>query len=148
MSDETTIRVLCVDDHEDTAHYYRVALRLEPDMECVGLAASTEGLLELVEQTQPTVVLLDLVIPGCDSLAALSDLRARFPDLVIVVNTGLQVPELVVQARERGANAFHVKGLELWDTVLAIRSAVALGPRAFTPPRGMEDALPPLDASS
>lgn len=149
MNEPPTIRVLCVDDHEDTAHYYRIALKLEPDMTCVGIAATTEGLLELVEQARPTVVLLDLVIPGCDSLTALSSLRASFPDLVIVVNTGLQDPELVAEARKRGANAFHVKALELQDTFASIREAAARGPRAFMPPRGWEDATPPrLDASS
>lgn len=137
MSQETTIRVLCVEDHEDTAQYYRVALGLEPDMECVGLAATTAGLVELVERLRPTLVLLDMLIPGCDSLAALGELRARFPELVIVVCTGLQQPELVQAAHDRGANGFHVKGLELQDTITVIRTAARRGPRAFAGPSGL-----------
>lgn len=144
MSD-TKIRVLCVEDHEATASFYRLALGLEADIEHVGNRESTVGLVEAVRAARPDVVLLDLRIPGCDSLAALSELRASHPALVIMVVSGLDDPRVVDEAFARGASAFFLKSFDIDELPKAIRRAAA-GERVDTRrshARGRFDARPP-----
>ena len=127
------IRVLCVDDHEATTSFYRLALDLEPDMEFVGSRRSTEGLLQAVEATRPSVLLLDLLIPGCDSLQALAEIRSHFPSLVILVASGLDEGDVVEEVFRRGGSGFFLKSLDLSDLVTMIRRAAA-GERVNTGP--------------
>src|SRR5262245_4773456 len=92
---ESKIRVFCVEDDPATSRYYQLALRDEPDLEFVGAQESTDGLLEKVDSLRPHVALLDLLIPGCEPLDTLSELRARHPELVVVVVSGLDDPRVV-----------------------------------------------------
>lgn len=128
------IRVFCVDDHEGTSSLYRLAMELESDMEFVGSLASTEGLLQAVEAARPSVLLLDLVIPGCDTLEALRKLRARFPALVVLVVSGLDAGDIVAEAFRCGASGFLLKTMDLDELTPVIRRAAA-GERVNTGPR-------------
>ena len=119
------LRVFCVDDDPDTSTFYRLALELEPDMELVGSHESTVGLNEAVADARVSILLLDLLIPGCDSLQALADLRARFPDLPVLVVSGLDEPTVVAEAFRRGANGFFLKTMDLGNLVDAIRRTAA-----------------------
>ena len=83
------------------------------------------GLLDTIAETQPSIVLLDLRIPGCDSLAALAEVRARHPELVVMVVSGFDDPEVVAEAFTHGASGFFVKSMDLEALPGAIRSAVA-----------------------
>jgi DNA-binding NarL/FixJ family response regulator len=141
------IRVFCVDDHEETSGFYRIALEFESDMKLVGSLPSTEGLLLAVEATRPSVLLLDLVIPGCDALAALEKLRARFPDLVILVVSGLEESDVVAEAFRRGASGFFLKTMDLRGLTSVIRRAAA-GERVNTGPKTRSVGGPTLGGES
>ena len=119
------IRVFCVDDDESTVAYYRIAFSIEPDMELVGSSPSTKGLLEAVAAARPTVVLLDLLIPGYDSLEALEELHARWPDLAILIVSGLESDEKVREAFERGARGFFLKATDPTELTAVIRRTAA-----------------------
>jgi DNA-binding NarL/FixJ family response regulator len=138
--EDQKIRVLCVEDDEATASFYRISLNLEPDMQHVGNRSSTEGLLEAVRAARPTVVLLDFRIHGSDSLAALSELRAQFPTLVVIVVSGMDDPKVVDEAFARGASAFFLKGIDLERLPQTIRRAAA-GERfnSRPEPRGLRE---------
>src|ERR1700753_2739252 len=73
------IRVLIVDDHPAVRRGLRTFLELADDLEVTGEAADGPTALELIEQTTPDVVLLDMVLPGMDGVAVLHELRRRGP---------------------------------------------------------------------
>ena len=121
------IRVFCVEDDEATARLYRLTLEVEADMEFVGSRASTEGLLQELEleAVQPSVLVLDLLIPGCDALEALAEIRAGFPALPVLVVSGLDEGDVVEEAFRRGASGFFLKTMDLTDLTSAIRRTAA-----------------------
>ena len=128
------IRVFCVDDDKAATSFYQLAFSFEPDMEFVGSRASTEDLLKAVEAAQPSILLLDLLIPGCDTLATLSELRARFPNVMVLVVSGLDDEDVVNEIFRRGASGFSLKTMDFSDLTAVIRRTAA-GERVHADPR-------------
>jgi DNA-binding NarL/FixJ family response regulator len=128
------IRVFCVDDDESTVAFYRIAFSIEPGMEFAGSLPSPRGLLAAVEQARPTVVLLDLLIPGHDTLEALAELHARCPELAVLVVSGLESDEAVTRAFECGASGFFLKATDPTQLTAVIRR-IAAGERVDTTSR-------------
>lgn len=119
------IKVFCVDDNPATLNLYQVVFELERDMEYAGGLESTESLTEALEVVRPSILLLDLSIPGCDTLEDLAQIRARFPDLAILVASGHDDDRIVEEAFTHGASGFLLKTTHLADSVAAIRRVVA-----------------------
>jgi two-component system response regulator YesN len=128
------IRVFCVDDDESTVAFYRIAFSIEPDLQFAGSLPSTKGLLAAVEEARPSVLLLDLLIPGQDSLAALEQLHARWPELAVLIVSGLESDEAVARAFERGARGFFLKATDPSQLTAVIRR-IAAGERVDTSSR-------------
>jgi DNA-binding NarL/FixJ family response regulator len=118
------LRVLLVDDHPLMLDVLRVVLETQDDISVVGEARSGEKVLALVGQTGPDVVLLDVRMPGMDGLTVLEQLRESFPSVAVVMLSGIEDPELVRAALERGAAAFLLKQLDPRDLAAAIRGVV------------------------
>lgn len=117
------IRIFLVDDQEEANRFCQLMWSFEPDLELVGSRTTTDGLVEALAATRPSLLVLDLLIPGCDSLAALSEVRARFPSLVVLVASGLDDADIVKEVLRRGASGFFVKSLDLSDLTSLIRRA-------------------------
>jgi two-component system response regulator NreC len=123
-----TIRVALVDDHHLIREGLRLVLQGEQGFEIVGEAADHASAIELVLGGQPDVLVLDLTFPEGDAMPLLRELRARAPDLRIVILTMHSDPETVRQALAAGAAGYLVKGAQSRELVEAIR-AVARGDR-------------------
>src|SRR5205807_6307527 len=81
------IRVLLADDHAVVREGLRAFLELQDGIEVVGEAADGREAIEAVEAQRPDVVLMDLVMPRVDGLAAMRILRDRVPSARVVVLT-------------------------------------------------------------
>src|SRR3989304_61470 len=77
--DIAKIRVLIADDHQVVRQGLLTFLELQPDIVVVGEAADGLAAVEMVQQLQPHVVLMDLVMPGLDGIAATRKIRAQQP---------------------------------------------------------------------
>jgi DNA-binding NarL/FixJ family response regulator len=117
--------VLLVDDHRLMLEAMRVSLEREDDLDVVGETTSGAAVANLVGQTGPDVVLLDVRMPGIDGLTVLEQVRARYPSVAVVMFSGLDDPALVRAALERGASAFVLKHVEPRDLAAAIREVVS-----------------------
>ena len=88
--------------------------------QCAAIMDSTE-VEAWLEQNPCDAVILDIVMPKLDGLALISIIRGRFPNLPIVVFTGLGFDEEMMQAtKDAGANGYVSKGLGPSDIYLAL----------------------------
>lgn len=88
-------------------------------------AASSIETMRLVEQTEVDLVVLDIGLADEDGLKLLTTLKARQPDLRVVMLTGMGfVEELLQEATQKGADGYVSKLLPLEELLLAIQRAL------------------------
>ncbi|MFL5643213.1 MAG: response regulator [Chloroflexota bacterium] len=119
------IRVLIVDDHAMVRRGMRDFLELHDDLEVVGEAANGREALAQVAALLPDVVVMDLLMPDLDGIAATAQLKALHPAIEVVVITSFIEEERITAALEAGASGFLLKDAEADDLAAAIRSARA-----------------------
>ena len=79
-----SIRVLLVDDDAMVRHGLRSALEVYPCLEVVGEASDGEEAVASVEKAQPTVVVIDIIMPKMDGIAATRLIKIRHPQIAII----------------------------------------------------------------
>jgi len=117
------IRLLLVDDHKVVRNGLKIFISLYDDIELVGEAKNGEEALNLCGETNPDVILMDLMMPVMDGSTATQLIRQQYPTIQIVVLTSFEAEELVQQAMEAGAIGYLYKDVEEEELVNAIRSA-------------------------
>jgi DNA-binding NarL/FixJ family response regulator len=127
------IRVLIADDHPMVRQGLRVFLELEPDLEVVGEASDGAEAAELTAQLLPDVVLLDLVMPGVDGLAALETLAEQGLAERVLVVTSFGEYRSALPALRSGARGYISKEVDPAALATAVRAVAAghvlLGPQ-------------------
>lgn len=106
---DRVIRVLVVDDSAYVRKVVRQMLARSPFIEVVGTARDGQEALEMVEQLQPDVVTLDLIMPRMDGIAFLKEQMARRPLPVLVCSIASESGEMALKALELGAVDFVQK---------------------------------------
>lgn len=129
MSGPTT--VLLVDDHELIRQGLRRNFERDPGFEVVGEAGSAAEAEQLVETLSPDVVIMDVRLPDASGLDTTRGLRARYPQLGIVVLTMYAGDEQVIGALDAGASAFIPKSAPANEVMAAARHA-AVAPGTFS----------------
>jgi CheY-like chemotaxis protein len=116
----TPRRVLVVDDEE--AFRSLVATYLGDQGYEVTIAASGEEALTRLEKSSPQLVLLDLRMPGIGGIQALQKIKARYPDLCVVMVTAESDRSIAQEALALGATDYLKKPFDLdyLDAVLQI----------------------------
>jgi NarL family two-component system response regulator LiaR len=117
------IRVLVVDDHAIVRRGLRGLLETVDDIEVVGEAADGEEAVRLAEARSPDVILMDLVMPELDGIAAIGAIKSRAPGIEIVALTSFIEEEKVVAALEAGATGYLLKDADERTVIEAIRAA-------------------------
>ena len=113
-------RVLIVDDHEVFADALTVCLGDYPDLFVVGSATTASKGMRLLEQESCDVMVLDLNLAGEDGLAVARDALRHHPRLGIVVATGMDSGEQVLEAVQVGVRGWVPKT----STALALVDAI------------------------
>jgi DNA-binding NarL/FixJ family response regulator len=119
------IRILLVDDHAMVRRGMRDFLALHADLEVVGEAADGLAALETTASLVPDVVIMDLLMPGMDGIAATAEIKTRHPAVEVIALTSFVDEDRVTAALEAGASGFLLKDAEADDLANAIRAAVA-----------------------
>jgi DNA-binding NarL/FixJ family response regulator len=146
------IRLLIADDHPVVRDGLRGMVAGEPDLEVVGEAATGVEALALVPRVRPDVALVDLRMPELDGVATIRALRARHPEVRVLVLTTFDTEQDVVSAIEAGATGYLLKDAPRAELFRAIRAAArgeaVLAPAAATRLVGQlrEPATPALTA--
>jgi DNA-binding NarL/FixJ family response regulator len=146
------IRLLLVDDHDMLRSSLRARLDLEPGIETAGEAATVPQAVQRARALQPTVVLLDLLLPRISGYEAIPDILRASPSSRILILSAQTSPTSVRQAISAGAHGYLAKRASDIELVDAIRR-IAGGERFLDPVLGPQlvvdeevAALDPLSA--
>jgi DNA-binding NarL/FixJ family response regulator len=125
-------RVIIVDDQAIVREGLVLLLRLLPDIEVAGAAASGAEALRMVATERPDVVLMDLRMPKMDGVEATRRIRSEYPDIQVVVLTTYSDDETVFAALRAGARGYLTKDARANEIAEAI-AAVHRGEAQFDP---------------
>jgi len=116
-----SIRVLLVDDHPVVRQGLRRMLEVDDDIQVVGEVASGEEALEQIAVTSPSVVLLDIRMPGMGGIETIRRIKERYSGTNIIVLT-LYGEQYLSQAIEAGATGYLVKDVGNEELIKSIRA--------------------------
>jgi DNA-binding NarL/FixJ family response regulator len=117
-------RVLVVDDHEVFSEALEMFLGRQPDIRLVGSARDADEAMALLGE-EPDVVLMDLDMPGTDGIEATRRIRDAAPDAKVVLLTGVDRPEAIVEALSAGACGYVPKSRAVDEVLDVVRRAAA-----------------------
>jgi DNA-binding NarL/FixJ family response regulator len=122
------VRVLVVDDHAVVRRGIRAYLEVLDDIEVAAEAGNGQEALGRLEAMAvhgelPDVVLIDLLMPKMDGVAATARITQRYPTVKVVVLTSFGEMERVHAALANGASGYLLKDAEPTEVVAAIRAA-------------------------
>ena len=128
------IRILIADDHSVVRQGLRMFLGLDPELEVIGEARDGAEALQMARELRPDVVLIDLLMPVMDGIAAIGAIRRELPDVEAIALTSVLDDNSVVGAVRAGAIGYLLKDTEADDLRRAIKAAatgqVQLSPKA------------------
>jgi two-component system, NarL family, response regulator LiaR len=129
-----TLRILIADDHHVVRQGLRTYLRVDPELEVVGEAEDGAEAVRLARRLRPDIVLMDLIMPELDGIAATRQIRHELPDTEVMALTSVLEDASVVDAVRAGAIGYLLKNTKAQELREAIKAAargqVQLSPKA------------------
>jgi len=119
------ITVLVVDDHDLLREGVVGTLSSFDDIEVVGEANNGDTAVALVEELQPDVVVMDLVMPGGSGIDAIRRISTEHPETHVLALTSFTDGSLVRRAFEAGTTSFLFKAVDVDGFTNAVRSTAA-----------------------
>ena len=126
------IRVAIVDDHAIVRAGLRQFLTEQVDLRVVAECANGREALDVVREQSADVVLLDISMPGQNGVDTLLAIKARAPELPVLILSSFPEEHYATTLLRQGASGYLNKECDPQDIVKAIRT-VALGRRYITP---------------
>jgi DNA-binding NarL/FixJ family response regulator len=118
-------RVLLADDHAVVRAGIRNALEELPDLEIVGEVGDGPALFAALAQAQPDCLLIDVTMPDFEPVAAIRQVRARYPDMRILVVSAYDDDVYVQGLLGAGVDGYHLKDQPLSDLRLAVQRVLS-----------------------
>jgi DNA-binding NarL/FixJ family response regulator len=109
-----------VDDEKETRESWVQLLESFGDFKCVAACTTGEEALRLIAPARPTVILMDIFLPGMSGIACTAKLKTALPQTQILIFTASDDPELVFPALEAGADGYLIKEAQPADVHKAL----------------------------
>jgi NarL family two-component system response regulator LiaR len=136
MIESRPINVMIVDDHPIVRDGLASMLLAFADLQLVAKAGDGHEALAQCRETQPDVILMDMVMPGMDGIAVTRAVLEHYPQVKVIMLTSFVEDSAVRNALEAGATGYLLKNVSINTLAEAIRSAYAgqpvLSPEATT----------------
>ncbi len=147
--EQTKVTIVLADDHEIVRNGIKLVLESEPDFEVVAEAGDADAAARYVLGHKPSVLVLDLNMPGTPSLDVLPKVAEASPGTAVIVLTMQNEPAFAREALRKGVRGYVIKHSAAAELVQAVRSIVA-GETYINPQLGARmvaeaDAGPPDD---
>ncbi|HZF82267.1 MAG TPA: response regulator transcription factor [Burkholderiaceae bacterium] len=126
------IKIGIVDDHAVVRAGLRDFFATHVDLRVAGEASSGREAIDLVRNTEIDVLVMDLSMPGQSGIDALAMIRAKAPDVGILILSGYPEEHYAMNLIRQGASGYLNKDCEPDEIVKAVRT-IALGRRYITP---------------
>src|SRR5437870_7719525 len=115
--------ILVVDDDRSTREYLATFLIARGhSVEC--LESGDQAIERLASGQSPSMILLDIMLPGKDGIEVLSSLKTIYPSIPIIILSGIGQIKTVVEAMKMGASDYLTKPFEEEALELAIQNAI------------------------
>jgi DNA-binding NarL/FixJ family response regulator len=137
-----TLRVVIADDHYLFQQILQLTLE-QAGIEVVQVASTGRQAVDAVIKQKPDLVLLDILMPEMDGLAALSILKYIVPEIPVIIISAIDDPLYIARAGELGASGYFSKGVKSEELVSAIHS-IASGEKMKIPKITVEPRRPSL----
>jgi DNA-binding NarL/FixJ family response regulator len=118
------MKVIICDDQVIVREGLEMLLKLEPDIQIVGTAGDGVEVIELAEKEKPDLILMDLKMPIVNGVEATRQIRAKHPEIKVLVLTTFDDDEWVADAVQAGASGYLLKDTPRDELVKAIRGTV------------------------
>ena len=125
MNTLQSIQVMLVDDHNVVRSGLATFLKAYEDLELVGEARNGLEALALCHRKKPDVILMDLMMPEMDGIAATRAILADYPEIKIIAMTSFEDEQLVQGVLAAGAISYLLKNVTAEELAKAIREAVS-----------------------
>ncbi|TLD68244.1 response regulator transcription factor [Phragmitibacter flavus] len=122
------ISIMLVDDHFVVRNGLATSLEIEPDLKVIATSDTGENAATLYQQHRPTVVLMDMQLPGINGAEATALIRDLDPDARILIFSTFARDEEIVAALDSGASGYLQKTATREELITALR-LVASGNR-------------------
>jgi DNA-binding NarL/FixJ family response regulator len=134
MAPEVHLRVVIADDHALVRAGFRLILDAEPDIEVTAEAANGEEAVAAVRRTRPSLVLMDVRMPGMGGLEAARRIldSAPEPRPAVIMLTTFDLDDYLYAAMAAGASGFLLKDITAEQLVASVR-LVATGEALLAP---------------
>lgn len=118
----TPIRVYLIDDHHVVRQAVVEMLCAESDVSVIGQSGDVASALDAIARETPDIAIVDLRLPGMNGLAAIKEIRARAPNIGIIVFTMYDNPAYVHESINLGAGGYVLKSASKTDLLRAVRA--------------------------
>jgi NarL family two-component system response regulator LiaR len=125
MDESNSIKIMLVDDHSMVRKGLCAFLKNKPDLEVIAEARDGREAIEKCEESQPDVILMDLIMPDLGGVAATRIILERWPEIHVLALTSFQEKNLVQEALQAGATGYLLKNVTGEELADAIRSTYA-----------------------
>jgi two-component system NarL family response regulator len=121
MKSSKLIRILVVDDHFMVRMGLSASLNVEPDMEVVAEAGDGPAALDAYRRLRPSLVMMDLRLPGMSGTECTTAILQEFPDARVLMLSTHSSEEEIYRAMQAGARGYIVKSIMREELLRAVR---------------------------
>lgn len=114
------IRVIIVDDTEETRSNIRTLLSFEKRIEVVGEAENGEEAVYITQEAKPDIVLMDINMPVMDGIKATEEITLNVPETAVIITSVQGESEYLRKAMSAGARDYLVKPFSSEDLINTI----------------------------
>lgn len=121
ISENIKIKIMLADDHPLFIEGLAMMLRREPSFEICGIANNGREVLEMLPQTNPDLILLDINMPKMNGLETIKYIKQSYPTVKIVMLSGYFDDAIIKEAKIKGANGYLLKSSQKDELIQTIK---------------------------
>ena len=116
------IKVVIVDDQGILRESLKFIVEQDPEIKGIGLGGNGKEAFELCSSLNPDLVLMDIMMPGCDGVEGTKLIKSKFSHIKVIILTTFNDEENISKAIKNGANGYVLKDIKPDELILAVKS--------------------------